>query len=98
MEVKNVTYNKIAKTYPDSIFEPEVPSYKTEVIESSKSLYDKVLCDNASEKNFAQDLSRKDDQVKVFCKLPNDYYVLTPTGKYRPDWAIVYERKRSLET
>lgn len=94
MEVKNITYHKTTQAYSDAIFEPEVSSYKTDVVESNRSVYDKVLCDNTSERNFAEDLSTKDDQVRVFCKLPQDYYVNTPIGNYRPDWAIIYERKR----
>ena len=35
----------------------------------------------------------KNEQVKVFCKLPQKYYISTPTGDYRPDWAIIYEKK-----
>ena len=62
--------------------------------ESDRSVYDKVLCDNPSEKMFAQDLTTRDEQVKLFCKLPREYYVGTPIGNYRPDWAIIYQRRR----
>jgi type III restriction enzyme len=93
MEVKTAAYHKNGKVYPDDIFESEVSSYRTNVINTSNSVYDKVVCDNSSEKQFAQDLGN-DRQVNVFCKLPQKYYVGTPTGNYRPDWAIVYQRKR----
>lgn len=72
---------------------PEVSTYKTNVIDTSRSVYDKVICDNPSEQQFAQDLEG-DGQVNVFCKLPQKYYVGTPTGNYRPDWAVIYQRKR----
>lgn len=91
MEIETSTYHKTSDVYPDAIFEPEVTSYKTNVVDSGVSLYDKAVCDNPSEKNFADDLTR-DRQVSVFCKLPQNYYIRTPIGNYRPDWAIVYQR------
>jgi len=93
MEIKTATYHRTNTTYPDTIFEPEVSTYKTNVVNTSRSVYDKVICDNPPEEKFAQDLI-SDEQVNVFCKLPQNYYVGTPTGNYRPDWAIIYQRKR----
>lgn len=93
MEIRNSKYQKTSETYPDELFAPEVPSYKTNVMESKNSVYDKVLCDNPSERRFANDLTN-DEQVNVFCKLPQNYYINTPTGNYRPDWAIIFQRRR----
>lgn len=93
MEIKTATYHRTDATYTDDIFEAEVSSYKNNVVDTSRSVYDKVTCDNPSEQQFAQDLTN-DDQVNVFCKLPQNYYIGTPTGNYRPDWAIIYQRKR----
>lgn len=93
MEIKTSTYHRTNMTYPDAIFESEVSSYKNNVVDTSRSVYDKVICDNPSEQQFAQDLTN-DDQVNVFCKLPQNYYIGTPTGNYRPDWAVIYQRKR----
>jgi len=93
MEIKTATYKKTRDVYSDEIFEPELQSYKNNVTESERSVYDKVLCDNPSERSFAHALSG-DMQVNVFCKLPQKYYVGTPLGDYRPDWAIIYQRRR----
>jgi len=93
MEIKTAKYRKTVERYPDEIFEKEISTYKTNVVDSRNSVYDKVICDNPSERQFAQDLTQ-DEQVNVFCKLPQDYYVETPTGNYRPDWAIIYQRRR----
>jgi type III restriction enzyme len=93
MEIKTAKYYRTNMMYPDTIFESEVSSYKTNVVDTSRSVYDKVICDNPSEQQFAKDLTG-DEQVNVFCKLPQKYYVGTPTGNYRPDWAIIYQRKR----
>jgi type III restriction enzyme len=93
MEINTVKYHKLNLAYQDDIFQTEVPSYKTNIVEAARSLYDKVICDNSSEQQFAKDLAN-DEQVTVFCKLPQNYYVGTPAGNYRPDWAIIYQRKR----
>ena len=53
MEVKTAKYAKKGDKYPDELFEDEVPSYRTNVLESKNSVYDKVTCDNSSERSFA---------------------------------------------
>lgn len=93
MDIKTSKYTKTDGRYSDEIFETEVSTYRTDVLDSENSVYDKVICDNGSEKQFAQDMT-KDAQVNVFCKLPQNYYIGTPTGNYRPDWAIIYQRTR----
>ncbi len=92
-EIKTSKYRKTEERYSDEIFEKEVSTYKTDVLESERSVYDKVICDNPSERQFAQDLTQ-DEQVNVFCKLPQNYKVGTPTGNYQPDWAVIYQRRR----
>jgi type III restriction enzyme len=93
MEITSVTYSKTKETYPDDIFDEEIYSYKKNVVNAANSVYDKVLCDNPSESDFAEKLS-SDIQTRIFCKLPQNFYINTPIGRYRPDWAIVYQRKR----
>lgn len=59
-------------------------------IGSTKSLYDLVVLDSmCTEKNFAESLEREDDVV-VYTKLPNGFYINTPMGKYNPDWAEAF--------
>ena len=41
------------------------------------------------EKNFAESLEHEDDVV-VYTKLPNGFYINTPMGKYNPDWAVAF--------
>jgi type III restriction enzyme len=93
MEVRNSNYFKTDKKYSNTLFKKEVPSYRPNVVEAGNSVYDKVLCDTQSEIKFAEKASA-DEQVEVFSKLPDSYYIKTPLGRYRPDWAIVYRRKR----
>ncbi|HQT92596.1 MAG TPA: hypothetical protein PL001_11285 [Candidatus Kryptobacter bacterium] len=94
MDIKTSKYSKTDGKYPDEIFEKEVSTYRTAVLDSENSVYDKVICDNGSERQFADDLTKDNAQVKVFCKLPQNYYIGTPTGNYRPDWAIIYQQIR----
>lgn len=93
MEVENSTYFQTEEKYSDELFPKQIPSYGSNLVDAPNSLYDKVLCDRPSEKNFAEEMS-KDEQVDVFSKLPDSYYINTPLGRYRPDWAMIYQRKR----
>ena len=57
-------------------------------IESEKSLYDWWWLDSEGiEKSFAESLEQEDDVV-VYSKLPNGFYINTPMGKYNPDWLL----------
>ena len=59
-------------------------------IESTNSLYDLVALNGMdTEKNFAESLEHEDDVV-VYAKLPNGFYINTPMGKYNPDRAVVF--------
>jgi type III restriction enzyme len=91
MEIESAEYQTGGGEYSEDIFEKEVSSYKEHVIEANNSVYDKVICDVKSEEIFAKGL-KEDGQVNVFCKLPQRYYIETPRGRYRPDWAIIYQR------
>lgn len=31
---------------------------------------------------------KTEKEVAVYVKLPNEFYINTPVGKYNPDWAI----------
>ena len=54
-----------------------------------KHLYDHVLYDSTNEKTFATGLDTS-EEVAVYIKLPNGFYINTPVGKYNPDWAIAF--------
>lgn len=63
-------------------------SYSDRSIESTKSVYSRVVFDSEGERMFAESLERS-PQVKLFTKLPQRFVVETPLGSYMPDWAIV---------
>ena len=49
------------------------------------SLYDLVVVDSKGiEMNFANQLESR-NEVTVYTKLPNGFYINTPMGKYNPD-------------
>ena len=54
------------------------------------SLYDLVVVDSKGiEMNFANQLESR-NEVTVYTKLPNGFYINTPMGKYNPDWAVAF--------
>jgi type III restriction enzyme len=64
-------------------------SYSSKLIKTNKSPFEYVEFDSEGEREFAEHLEHS-SSVKVYTKLPRDFYVDTPIGKYRPDWAIVW--------
>lgn len=56
----------------------------------AKSPYAHVVSDSQVESTFALELLRRED-VKSFVKLPSNFTVPTPFGKYNPDWAVTVE-------
>jgi type III restriction enzyme len=80
------------------IFPEELPvdtSDATRVVRVSKSVYQFIPCDSDIELKFAKGLDGRDD-IKLFIKLPRDFKVDTPVGRYNPDWAIVKEDGETL--
>lgn len=57
---------------------------------SAKSPYAHVVSDSQVESAFALELLRRED-VKAFVKLPSNFTVPTPFGRYNPDWALALQ-------
>ncbi len=89
--IQHITYNMLDEKYDTDIFTEPTMKGKLDVnaVKTKKHLYDHVLYDSANEKNFAQELDANND-VAVYVKLPNGFYISTPVGKYNPDWAIAF--------
>ena len=49
-----------------------------------------VIYDSDTEKKFAMDLDRAEEEVCVYAKLPRGFKIPTPVGDYSPDWAIAF--------
>ena len=90
--IQCIKYEKLNDKFSTDIFTENMLRGKLGInaIESTKSLYDLVVLDSmGTEKNFAESLEHEDDVV-VYTKLPNGFYINTPMGKYNPDWAVAF--------
>ena len=92
--VDGIRYTQIGKDhyYAQELFQQEeLKSYLKNTLESNKSVYTHVVYDSVGvEKTFAEDLE-KNEQVKVYAKLPAWFKIPTPLGTYNPDWAVMVE-------
>lgn len=99
--VDGIKYEKIDDYYKQSQFEVEkdedalVGYLEKNAIPTSdedpRSLYSHILYDSDVEKDFVERLE-KDEEVKLYVKLPGWFTVDTPLGGYNPDWAILMEK------
>ena len=90
--IQCIKYEKLNDKSSTDIFTENMLRGKLGInaIESTKSLYDLVVLDSmGTEKNFAESLEHEDDVV-VYTKLPNGFYINTPMGTYNPDWAVAF--------
>lgn len=91
--IEHVQYHKLNKEFSSDIFNATTLKGRLGVnaLESQKSLYDLVVVDSQGvEMNFAKNLESH-NEVAVYTKLPNGFYINTPVGHYNPDWAIVFK-------
>ena len=88
MIIQHISYNKLEAVYDTDIFtEPTMKGrLGVNALPVKKHLYDHVLYDSTNEKTFATGLDTS-EEVAVYIKLPNGFYINTPVGKYNPDWA-----------
>ena len=92
--VDGIKYQKLGDQhyYSQELFEmQELTGYLKNTLDTQKSVYESVVYDSAGvEKTFAENLE-KNEQVKVYAKLPSWFKVPTPLGTYNPDWAVLIE-------
>ncbi|RJX21548.1 MAG: restriction endonuclease subunit R [Desulforudis sp.] len=89
--IQHITYNKLDAVYDTTIFtEPTLKGQLgVNAMAANKHLYDHILYDSANERAFAESVDTS-NEVAVYVKLPNGFYISTPVGKYNPDWAIAF--------
>lgn len=89
--IQHITYNKLDAAYDTTIFtEPTMKGrLGVNAMAANKHLYDHILYDSTNERDFAKELDTR-NEVAVYVKLPNGFYINTPVGKYNPDWAIAF--------
>ncbi|WP_318617089.1 type III restriction-modification system endonuclease [Sporosarcina sp. YIM B06819] len=97
MIVDGIKYEKIGEHeyFSQTLFEEQelIGYLKNNALEVSgdKSLYNYIQYDSIVEKSFAEDLD-KDEDVKLYVKLPSSFIIETPLGNYNPDWAILLDK------
>lgn len=89
--IQHITYNMLDERYDTDIFtEPTIKGkLGVNVMKAQRHLYDHIVYDSTNERNFAADLDINND-VAVYVKLPDSFYIATPVGRYNPDWAIAF--------
>ena len=109
--IEHITYNVLDDRYGKEVFTDTTIRGKLGVnaVKANRSIYDHVVYDSENECKFVSDLDIR-DEVAVYVKLPDGFFIPTPIGKYNPDWAIAFyegsvkhiyfvaETKGSMET
>lgn len=88
--IEGIQYEKIDVWYEMTQFEAEIPGWEDYLEPADHSLYDYVIYDSETERQFIKGLEKRGD-VKLYLKLPAWFTVPTPIGEYNPDWAVVME-------
>lgn len=75
------------------ILKEEIETYSDSIVQVSnnRSPYDHIVVDSVIEKEFAE-ACEKDQNVQFYIKLPNEFKINTPLGKYNPDWALALKK------
>lgn len=92
--VDGIKYQRLGDqhVYAQELFEKEeLTGYlKNMLMDTQKSIYEHVVYDSSTERDFA-DALEKNDAIKLYAKLPGWFKVPTPLGTYNPDWAVLVE-------
>ncbi|WP_353238228.1 DEAD/DEAH box helicase family protein [Limnohabitans sp.] len=93
--VDGIRYQRLGEDafYAQELLETtELTGYlKNLVRDTKKSVYEHVVYDSGTERDFAEALELN-ESVKVYAKLPGWFKVPTPLGTYNPDWAVLVEQ------
>lgn len=93
--VDGIKYQRLGdeQYFVQELFErTELSGYlKNMLMDTTKSVYEHVVYDSNTERDFA-DALEKNDAIKVYAKLPGWFKVPTPLGSYNPDWAVLVEQ------
>ena len=92
--VDGIKYQRLGddQFYAQELFaNEELTGYLKNLLNAEKSVYEQVVYDSATERDFATQLEMN-DSIKVYAKLPGWFKVPTPLGTYNPDWAVLVEQ------
>lgn len=90
--IEHLTYDSLNETHDIDIFTQagEKQCFKWAGKPLQKHVYDYLVTDSSTERNFASRLDVS-DEVVVYAKLPKAFFIPTPVGHYNPDWAIAFK-------
>lgn len=93
--VDGIKYQKLGQDnfFAQELFEQqELTGYlKSMLQDTTKSIYEHVVYDSTTERDFARALENNED-VLLYAKLPSWFKVPTPLGTYNPDWAVLLQK------
>lgn len=89
--IQHITYDLLDEAYDTDIFTDATIKGQLgkNAMKTNKHLFDHLVYDSDNEQKFASELDAS-DEVAVYVKLPNSFFISTPVGKYNPDWAIAF--------
>lgn len=89
--IQHITYDLLDEKYDTDIFTDSTIKGQlgTNAVKTRKHLFDHLVYDSDNEKQFAECLDGS-EEVAVYVKLPNSFFISTPVGRYNPDWAIAF--------
>lgn len=90
--IDNIIYHKTEDRYDAKTVFTNTKQTLRESELLKKHIYDYLITDSKTEKNFAEALD-KSTEVSVYAKLPKGFYITTPVANFSPDWAIVFEKE-----
>ena len=95
MIIEHIQYDPTDGRYKDDIFEAN--QSKQDLSKATRTLkkhvYQYAVTDSKKEQEFLEKLDSS-SEVVVYAKLPRDFLIPTPIGKYNPDWAISFNKER----
>lgn len=96
---RRISYMSLEGTFGTDIFTAPLIRGRLgqNVMQAGKHLYDYVQYDTEREKVFAEKLEVT-EEVAVYAKLPDAFYISTPVGRYRPDWIIAFQEGTAAHT
>lgn len=89
--IEHITYDVLDDKYGLDVFTDSTIKGRLGVnaMKTKRHLYDHLVYDSSNEQKFASELDINED-VAVYVKLPDGFYISTPVGHYNPDWAIAF--------
>jgi type III restriction enzyme len=100
--IDGIKYKKIGNSFyemclfDDSDLEIYIDQFTHTVSAPDKTIYENYIpLDSKVESDFARDCETSTN-IEFYFKLPYWFEITTPIGKYRPDWAVVFEGERKI--